>query len=150
MSLPRFGSETEIIDRRVEMKLIRGKVDDKTFEDTLNRFDKLNSIPILFGRYPEVIPESDIPYTSPLAEDKSKTEETKDWRRSCGICGGNHDHDVCEFRRRCRFDQKVGEDFQVYCLCSVPDCTERCSYPFGKAAHKQSYILSILPKFAHG
>ncbi|KAL3629184.1 hypothetical protein CASFOL_026406 [Castilleja foliolosa] len=49
MSLPRFGSETEIIDRRcLEMKSKSGKIDDKTSEDTLNRFDKY-SIPIPFG-----------------------------------------------------------------------------------------------------
>ncbi|KAL3646078.1 hypothetical protein CASFOL_011258 [Castilleja foliolosa] len=59
----------------------------------------------------------------------------RDWE-PCGICGGKHDWCSCPLRWACPFDQKVGKDFEVVCRCGVWNCTQRCTYPIGKAVFK--------------
>ncbi|KAL3646116.1 hypothetical protein CASFOL_011296 [Castilleja foliolosa] len=88
-----------------------------------------------------------VPTTTLPAEEsgfKFKREETTsplqgrelcDWE-PCGICGGKHDWCSCPLRWACPFDREVGKDFEVVCRCSVWNCTERCTYPIGKAVFK--------------
>ncbi|KAL3647312.1 hypothetical protein CASFOL_008280 [Castilleja foliolosa] len=57
--------------------------------------------------------------------------------RHCGACGGGHDFWFCPLRWTCKFDQKVGEDYEIVCNCSTPRCSGRCSSLVGRVRMKR-------------
>ncbi|KAL3647314.1 hypothetical protein CASFOL_008282 [Castilleja foliolosa] len=57
--------------------------------------------------------------------------------RHCGACGGEHDFWFCPLRWTCKFDQEVGEDYEIVCLCSTPLCCGQCSPLLGRVRMKK-------------